>query len=80
RSSKHAPQEQTSKKPVSRRREILPDTRRKSRDPRFDPLMGKLDEAKARKAYAFLDEYRDSEMADLRTQVKKSKNPEQKEQ
>jgi ribosomal RNA-processing protein 36 len=80
RSSKHAPQEQTSKKPVSRRREILPDTRRKSRDPRFDPLMGKLDEAKARKAYAFLDEYRDSEMADLRTQVKKTKNPEQKEQ
>lgn len=80
RSSKHAPQEQSSKKPVSRRREILADTRRKARDPRFDPLMGKLDEAKARKAYAFLDEYRDSEMADLRAEIKKTKNTEHKEQ
>ncbi|GJN86060.1 pre-rRNA processing protein [Purpureocillium lilacinum] len=79
RSSKHAPQEQTSKRQVSRRREILPDLRRKARDPRFDPLVGKLDEAKAKKAYAFLDEYRDSEMADLRAEIKKTKNPVAKE-
>ncbi|KAF4442403.1 kinase [Fusarium acutatum] len=74
RSSKHAPQEQTSKKPVSRRREILPDNRRKYRDPRFDPLVGRVDEEKASKAYAFLDEYRDKEMADLRAQIKKTKD------
>jgi ribosomal RNA-processing protein 36 len=58
-------------------REILPDTRRKARDPRFDPSVsriGKLDEAKAAKAYAFLDDYRDSEMADLRAQIKKTKD------
>ncbi|KAM0248468.1 hypothetical protein ACHAP5_003414 [Fusarium lateritium] len=74
RSSKHAPQEQTSKKPVSRRREILPDNRRQYRDPRFDPLVGRVDEEKASKAYAFLDEYRDKEMADLRVKIKKSKD------
>lgn len=77
RSSKHAPQEQTSKRPVSRMREIIPDTRRKARDPRFDPSVsriGKLDEAKVRKAYSFLDDYRDSEMADLRVEIKKTKD------
>jgi ribosomal RNA-processing protein 36 len=74
RSSKHAPQEQTSKKPVSRRREILPDNKRQYRDPRFDPLVGRVDEEKASKAYAFLDEYRDKEMADLRVKIKKSKD------
>ncbi|KAG6005689.1 hypothetical protein E4U21_007753 [Claviceps maximensis] len=79
RSSKHAPQEQTSKRPVRRLREIIPDTRRKPRDPRFDPLVGNLDETKSRRAYAFLDEYRETEMADLRAQIKKIKNPDEKE-
>ncbi|KAH6606364.1 pre-rrna processing [Trichoderma cornu-damae] len=74
RSSKHAPQEMTSKKPVSRRREILADPRRKARDPRFDALAGKLDEAKIAKNYSFLDEYRESEMAELRMQIKKTKD------
>ncbi|KAF7543133.1 hypothetical protein G7Z17_g10981 [Cylindrodendrum hubeiense] len=78
RSSKHAPGEQSSKKPVSRLREIIPDPRRQFRDPRFDPLAGPVDEAKANRAYAFLDEYRDSEMADLRIQIKKSKDPDAK--
>ncbi|KAF4988638.1 hypothetical protein FDECE_14972 [Fusarium decemcellulare] len=75
RSSKHAPQEQTSKRPVSRRREIIPDTRRQYRDPRFDPLVGRVDEEKASRAYAFLDEYREKEMADLKAQIKKTKDP-----
>ncbi|TWU77566.1 rRNA bioproteinsis protein rrp36 [Metarhizium rileyi] len=82
RSSKHAPLEQTSKRPVSRMREIIPDSRRKARDPRFDPSVsriGKLDEAKARRAYAFLDEYRDSEMADLRGQIRKTRDEQAKE-
>ncbi|RMJ04674.1 rRNA biogenesis protein RRP36 [Fusarium kuroshium] len=79
RSSKHAPQEQTSKKPVSRRREIIADTRRQYRDPRFDPLVGKVDEEKAGRAYAFLDEYREKEMSDLRAQIKKTKDANTKE-
>ncbi|KPM35138.1 hypothetical protein AK830_g11431 [Neonectria ditissima] len=78
RSSKHAPQEQSSKRPVSRLREIIPDTRRPHRDPRFEPFSGHLDEAKANKAYAFLDEYRDTEMAELRVQIKKARDPDAK--
>ncbi|KAG6039804.1 hypothetical protein E4U41_002128 [Claviceps citrina] len=80
RSSKHAPQEQTSKRPVKRLREFAPDPcRRKPRDPRFDPLVGKLDEGKARRAYAFLDDYRETEMADLRARIKKAKDPAERE-
>ncbi|KAK7409695.1 rRNA biogenesis protein rrp36 [Neonectria punicea] len=78
RSSKHAPQEQSSKRPVSRLREIIPDPRRPHRDPRFEPFAGPLDEVKANKAYAFLDEFRDSEMAELRVQIKKTKDPDAK--
>ncbi|RDA85064.1 hypothetical protein CP532_3118 [Ophiocordyceps camponoti-leonardi (nom. inval.)] len=74
RSSKHAPTEQSSKKPVSRLREIIADPRRKARDPRFDPLVSRGDETKAKAAYAFLDEYRESEMKDLRARIKKAKN------
>ncbi|RFU79910.1 pre-rrna processing [Trichoderma arundinaceum] len=80
RSSKHAPQEMTSKKPVSRRREILADPRRKARDPRFEALTGKLDEAKIAKNYSFLDEYRENEMAELRMQIKKTKDATVKEE
>ncbi|KAF4120204.1 ribosomal RNA-processing protein 36 [Geosmithia morbida] len=86
RSSKHAPQEQSSKRPVSRRREVVPteSKRAPARDPRFDPLStgrpGQFDEAKARRAYAFLDEYRDKELAELRAQVRKTKDPGLKEE
>lgn len=88
RSSKHAPMETTSKKPVSRKREILPVQKRVARDPRFDPLIvsrssihsnSKADDEHARRAYAFLDEYRDDEMRQLKTAVKKAKTPAEKE-
>lgn len=60
---------------MSRRREIVPDTRRQYRDPRFDPLVGRVvDEEKASRAYAFLDEYREKEMSDLRAQIKKTRD------
>jgi ribosomal RNA-processing protein 36 len=88
RSSKHAPQEQSSKRPVSRIiRDALPtetSTKRAApRDPRFDPISGgaaRISEAKASKAYAFLEEYRDKELADLRAQAKKTKDPARKEE
>lgn len=85
RSSKHAPQEQTSKKPVSRRREVVPSENRRApaRDPRFDSTVGTttaLDEARTKKAYAFLDKRRDEELAELKMQVKKTKDPVRKEE
>lgn len=100
RTSKHAPAEMSSKKPVSRKRDFLTVTaelkKPQPRDPRFMPLgpgaskssssssaaagSGGIDDIKARKAYAFLDEYRDSEMAQLRAAIKKTKDAKQKEQ
>jgi ribosomal RNA-processing protein 36 len=90
RSSKHAPVEMTSRKQVSRRRDFLTVTaetkKTQARDPRFMPLGpgagsggDKIDEIKTRKAYAFLDDYRESEMQELRAAIKKSKNPADKE-
>ncbi|KAI9746540.1 MAG: rRNA biogenesis protein rrp36 [Claussenomyces sp. TS43310] len=74
RSSKHAPTEISSKKAVSRKREVIPILKRDVRDPRFDPLSGPVDELKLRKAYSFLDDYRENEMRELKTSIKKSKD------
>ncbi|KAJ5437311.1 Protein of unknown function DUF947 [Penicillium cf. griseofulvum] len=84
RSSKHAPMEQSSKRAVTRKRiavELPPAPR--SRDPRFDAaVMGHSGVGKhphGGKAYAFLDEYRESELNDLKEQMRKTKNLQQKE-
>ncbi|KAH8598016.1 hypothetical protein B0O99DRAFT_615706 [Bisporella sp. PMI_857] len=79
RSSKHAPTEISSKKAVSRKREVVPIPKREIRDPRFESMAGSVDEARVRKAYAFLDDYREDEMKELREQIKKSKNEDEKE-
>ncbi|KAM7208787.1 protein of unknown function (DUF947) domain containing protein [Naviculisporaceae sp. PSN 640] len=86
RTSKHAPVEMTSKKPVSRKRDFIEVHHKpQPRDPRFGPLgpghgySAPLDEAKLRKAYSFLDEYQESEMKQLKEAIKKTKNPEEKE-
>ncbi|KAI8284728.1 hypothetical protein K4K59_007407 [Colletotrichum sp. SAR11_240] len=80
RTSKHAPMEMSSKRQVSRKREVIAVPKMEVRDPRFDPLSGPVDEAKARKAYAFLDEYRADEMKQLRAEIKKTKDAAKKEE
>ncbi|KAJ4413005.1 rRNA biogenesis protein rrp36 [Neurospora sp. IMI 360204] len=94
RTSKHAPVEMTSKKPVSRRRDFLANNgepaKPKSRDPRFAPpgigggssggSKGVVDEIKVRKAYSFLDDYQEDEMKQLRMAIKKTKDANEKEQ
>lgn len=84
RTSKHAPMEQSSKRAVTRKRtavELPPAPR--SRDPRFDAaVMGHSGVGKhphGGTAYAFLDEYRASELNDLKEQMRKTKNLQQKE-
>ncbi|KAH0537850.1 hypothetical protein FGG08_005463 [Glutinoglossum americanum] len=74
RSSKHAPTELSSKKAVSRKREAVVVPKRETRDPRFDPLAGPLDERKLRKDYAFLESYRESEMKSIRDEIKRAKD------
>jgi ribosomal RNA-processing protein 36 len=87
RSNKHAPAEMTSKRPVTRRRQVVEVHRPQARDPRFLPLPGgraaaqreQQAEEALRRNYAFLDAYRDTEMAALKTSIKKAKDPRQKE-
>jgi ribosomal RNA-processing protein 36 len=79
RSSKHAPTEISSKKAVSRKREVVPVAKREHRDPRFEPVVGNVDESKIRKAYAFLDEYRDNEMKELKSAINTTKDEDARE-
>ncbi|GAB1197365.1 rRNA bioproteinsis protein rrp36 [Aspergillus pseudonomiae] len=84
RSSKHAPMVQSSKRAVSRKRTVVePPSVPKSRDPRFDPTVlsqgGRHDAETARKAYSFLDDYRSSELKELKAKFAKTKNAEEKE-
>lgn len=85
RASKHAPMVQSSTRAVTRKRTVIePAAVARARDPRFDAaVMGHSGAGKnpdgANKAYAFLDEYRASELKDLKAQLAKTKNEAQKE-
>ncbi|KAK6459953.1 hypothetical protein DFJ63DRAFT_256321 [Scheffersomyces coipomensis] len=76
--SKHAPSESSSKRPVSKIREIPGlKTQRDSTlytDVRFDAAYGKADFHKIRKDYAFLDEYRQKEIKEMESIVKDKKS------
>ncbi|KAF2640529.1 DUF947-domain-containing protein [Massarina eburnea CBS 473.64] len=80
RSSKHAPAVQTSRRPVTRKRKVVEVKKNTARDPRFDNMSGlKPDENAIRKRYAFIDDYKKSEMTELRDAIKKTKNGSDKE-
>ncbi|QKX60043.1 uncharacterized protein TRUGW13939_07185 [Talaromyces rugulosus] len=77
RSSKHAPKVQSSKYQVTRRRIVVePPNAAKARDPRFDPTVAatRHNEAAMNKAYSFLDEYRSSEIKQLKEQMAHTKD------
>ncbi|KAF2118812.1 hypothetical protein BDV96DRAFT_362657 [Lophiotrema nucula] len=80
RSSKHAPAVQSSKRAVTRRRNAVEVKKPVSRDPRFDNVAGlRPDESTMKKRYGFLDDYKASEMAELKAAIKKTKNEDEKE-
>ena len=79
RTSKHAPAELSSKRAVSRKREVVRAHHLNYRDPRFETLSGAFDEQEFKKNYSFLNAYRDSEISELRSAVRKTKNTEAKE-
>ena len=72
--NKNCPRETTSKRPVGRFREVITVAKTKARDPRFDALCGKFNADLFSKAYSFLEQYKDSEIDELKIQVKKMKN------
>lgn len=80
RKSKHAPSESSSKRPVSKVREIqglnLRGESTLHTDIRFDPAYGEADLSRTRKDYAFLDEYRQSEIGSMEKMLKDRKSTE----
>lgn len=80
RSSKHAPAVQSSKRMVSRKRQVVDVKKPAFRDPRFDGTSGpRPDEYAVGKRYSFLNDYRASEISELRNTIKKTKNEAEKE-
>ncbi|KAF2003071.1 DUF947-domain-containing protein [Amniculicola lignicola CBS 123094] len=75
RSSKHAPAVQSSKRAVTRKRAVVEVKKPVARDPRFDNIGGaRPDDNTLLKRYAFLEDYKASEMAELRAAIKKTKS------
>ena len=75
RPSKHAPAEIPSKKTISRKRGVISIPKQEIRDPRFEALSGHLNTEKLKKDYAFLDTYRESEIAELKAALRKNQYP-----
>lgn len=76
--NKHAPSEASSKRPVSKVRDIQGlNTRNESTlytDIRFDPAYGVADLSRTRKDYAFLDDYRQQEIKSMQSMLKDRKS------
>jgi ribosomal RNA-processing protein 36 len=73
-----SPMEMSTKRAVGRFRQVVEVEARKGRDPRFDPLCGRLDTNRFEKTYSFLEEYRTDEMRTVGEQLKKCRDPVEK--
>lgn len=69
RSSKHAPTEITSKRPVTRRRTVIESKAPTPRDPRFLHITGTYDPQKFKSQYSFLSTLHTSELSTLRSNL-----------
>ncbi|CCJ31534.1 unnamed protein product [Pneumocystis jirovecii] len=76
-SKKHAPLEVSSKKPVSRRRQVVPVTIIERRDPRFD-FQDRVNPANLSSKYSFIKDYQQEEIKMLKNAMKFEKNQEEK--
>lgn len=80
RTSKHAPASQSSRRPVTRKREVVDVPNRKLRDPRFDTLQQvSTHGGNSGKAYSFLRDYEKDEIAELKSAIKQSRDEDDKE-
>ncbi|CAE6467711.1 unnamed protein product [Rhizoctonia solani] len=76
RSSKHAPTEVTSKRPVSRHRvavDVPVMASPATRDPRFAPLSGQLSQPEYSRAYSFISDLQKNEAETLRASLAKAR-------
>jgi ribosomal RNA-processing protein 36 len=67
------PQEVTSKRPVTRHRQVVEVPKIQARDPRFQTLSGNLDEQRFASQYGFLSDLRSSEHKELRENLKRAR-------
>ncbi|GAA5864381.1 hypothetical protein JCM8547_005804 [Rhodosporidiobolus lusitaniae] len=66
RSNKHAPMEQSAKRPVSRVRQIVDTSKPQARDPRFDSLSGSVRSDLFKNSYGFLADAQRQELEKVR--------------
>lgn len=78
RRDKNAPMETTSKKPVSRHRQVVHVAKRENRDPRFTSWTGDFKREMFAKSFEFLNGYTDDEIKTLKKEMKKCRNPNEK--
>ncbi|PWZ02866.1 DUF947-domain-containing protein [Testicularia cyperi] len=76
RTNKHAPTEMSSKRPVSRMRNVIETDSKQIRDPRFDSLSGSTNKDLFTKSYSFLPEMFKDELSTLKTTLSKLKKQE----
>jgi len=77
-SRKNKPIEMSSKVPVSRFRQIVPPSRPKPRDPRFEETAGPYSEHIFKATYKFLEEQKKQEEAELRAELARTRNEDRK--
>ncbi|KAI4488221.1 hypothetical protein M0804_005069 [Polistes exclamans] len=75
RENKNRPREMSTKKQVPRFREVIQVKKNIPRDPRFDSLSGNFNEKAFKNAYSFVNEIKESNLATLKTELKKTNDP-----
>lgn len=72
------PRELSSKKPVSRFREVVPAPKKSISDPRFDEKCGLYNEDLFQKSYSFISEMKKKEKLQVQKELRKTKKAERK--
>ena len=78
RTSKHAPTAQSTKYQVSRKRQVVDVPKRNVRDPRFDAFHQQAHTGNSDKAYSFLEDYQKDEIKELKSEIKRTKDEDDK--
>jgi len=80
RENKNRPREMSSKKQVSRFREVIVTSKLESekRDPRFDPNCGEFDDKLFKDNYKFVNEYKSGDLQFLKKQLQDEEDPERR--
>ncbi|KAH7477114.1 hypothetical protein PRIC1_001132 [Phytophthora ramorum] len=80
RANKNQPLELSSKRAVGRFRQVVDVKKKRSLDPRFEAQSGRLNEDLFAKSYAFVDEYKQRELQELKSQFQKTKGGDKKDE